>query len=97
MAQKRRLIPFYTRLDKDSDKMKPLTHDIQIRNLRISSWLIRTEAEKPLSYQLLISNVRELAPAVDALHKLQADAAETSFHKRFAQAVDIVNACHGET
>jgi tRNA-dihydrouridine synthase B len=43
-------------------------------NSRISPYLIRTGLEKPLSYQLLVSTDREIAPAIDALHKLQADA-----------------------
>ena len=43
-------------------------------NPGISPCLIRTFLEKPLSYQLLISTNREVAPAIDALHKLQADA-----------------------
>jgi tRNA-dihydrouridine synthase B len=43
-------------------------------NSRISPYLIRTVIEKPLSYQLLVSKDREIAPAIDALHKLQADA-----------------------
>lgn len=43
-------------------------------NSRISPYLIRTVLEKPLSYQLLVSSYREVAPAIDALHKLQADA-----------------------
>ena len=41
---------------------------------RFSPYLIRTPAEKPLSYQLLISAVREMAPAIDVLHRVQADA-----------------------
>jgi nifR3 family TIM-barrel protein len=43
-------------------------------NSRISPYLIRTVLEKPLSYQLLVSADGEIAPALDALHKLQADA-----------------------
>ncbi len=43
-------------------------------NPRISPFLIRTVIEKPLSYQLLISTNSELAPAIEALHKFQADA-----------------------
>ncbi len=43
-------------------------------NPRLSPWLIRTEAEKPLSYQLLLSSVGELPLAINALHKLNADA-----------------------
>ena len=43
-------------------------------NPSISPCLIRTVLEKPLSYQLLISTDRDIVPAIDALHKLQADA-----------------------
>jgi tRNA-dihydrouridine synthase B len=43
-------------------------------NPRISPCLIRTAAEKPLSYQLLISSVSHMAPAIDALHGMRADA-----------------------
>jgi tRNA-dihydrouridine synthase B len=43
-------------------------------NPDISPYLIRTAPEKPLSYQLLISSVEEMAPAIKALHKFGADA-----------------------
>jgi tRNA-dihydrouridine synthase B len=43
---------------------------------RVSPYLIRTAAEKPLSYQLLISTVEELAPAIDVLHGLNANATD---------------------
>lgn len=43
-------------------------------NPGISPFLIRTVIEKPLSYQLLVSTNRELSPAIDAIHKFQADA-----------------------
>ena len=43
-------------------------------NPRISPCLIRTVLEKPLSYQLLIATDRDVVPAIDVLHKLQADA-----------------------
>jgi len=42
-------------------------------NPRVSPCLIRTVLENPLSYQLLISTDREIAPAIDVLHKLKAD------------------------
>jgi tRNA-dihydrouridine synthase B len=45
-------------------------------NPRISPCLIRTAAEKPLSYQLLISSVSHMAPAIEVLHRLQADAVD---------------------
>jgi nifR3 family TIM-barrel protein len=41
---------------------------------RFSPYLIRTVLEKPLSYQLLSSTAGEMAPAIEALHKLYADA-----------------------
>lgn len=43
-------------------------------NPRISPYLIRTASEKPLSYQLLTNGAKELAPAIDALHAMKADA-----------------------
>lgn len=45
-------------------------------NPGISPYLIRTVLEKPLSYQLLIATAGELAPALDVLHKLKADAVD---------------------
>ena len=42
-------------------------------NATISPFLIRTALENPLSYQLLIAAVRDMAPAINALHKLGAD------------------------
>jgi tRNA-dihydrouridine synthase B len=45
-------------------------------NSRISPYLVRTASEKPLSYQLLVCTDREIGPAIDALHKLQADAVD---------------------
>jgi tRNA-dihydrouridine synthase B len=45
-------------------------------NPGISPYLIRTASEKPLSYQLLIATAGELAPAIDVLHKLKADAVD---------------------
>src|ERR1035437_10308239 len=38
----------------------------------ISPCLIRTVLEKPLSYQLLIASVKDMAPSIDILHKLKA-------------------------
>ncbi len=45
-------------------------------NPRISPYLIRSERESPLSYQLLTSNDREIGRAIDALHKFKADAVD---------------------
>jgi tRNA-dihydrouridine synthase B len=45
-------------------------------NPGISPYLIRTVSEKPLSYQLLIASAGELAPAIDVLHELKADAVD---------------------
>ncbi|MBA4371834.1 MAG: dihydrouridine synthase [Thermodesulfovibrio sp.] len=45
-------------------------------NPRISPYLIRTEKENPLSYQLLTSNCQEIGRAVDALHAFKADAVD---------------------
>jgi nifR3 family TIM-barrel protein len=41
---------------------------------RFSPYIIRTDSAIPLSYQLLISTNEEVAPAIDVLHKLKADA-----------------------
>jgi tRNA-dihydrouridine synthase B len=45
-------------------------------NPRVSPYLVRTVLERPLSYQLLVSSDREIAPAMNALHRLQADAVD---------------------
>ena len=41
---------------------------------RFSPYLIRTSLERPISYQLLTSTADEVAPAIEALHELKADA-----------------------
>ncbi len=43
---------------------------------RVSPYLIRTEMESPLSYQLLTSTDNEIGRAMDALHALKADAVD---------------------
>ena len=45
-------------------------------NAGSSPYLIRTVSEKPLSYQLLTSRPEELAPALEKLHRLKADAVD---------------------
>jgi tRNA-dihydrouridine synthase B len=45
-------------------------------NPRISPYLIRTERERPLSYQLLTSTDQEIGRAIDALHAFKADAVD---------------------
>ncbi len=45
-------------------------------NPTISPYLIRTVSERPLSYQLMISEVKDMAPALNAVHKLGADAVD---------------------
>lgn len=47
---------------------------VPTENPDVSPFLIRTPIESPLSYQLLISCVSEVARAVDAVHNLNADA-----------------------
>jgi tRNA-dihydrouridine synthase B len=49
---------------------------LPVENPGVSPYLIRTVSEKPLSYQLLIASAGELAPALDVLHKLKADAVD---------------------
>jgi nifR3 family TIM-barrel protein len=43
-------------------------------NPAVSPWLLRAPSERPLSHQLLTSASDEIAPAIDALHRLGADA-----------------------
>jgi tRNA-dihydrouridine synthase B len=49
---------------------------VPVENPGVSPWLIRTDAERPLSYQLLVASPEELGPAIDALHKVKADAVD---------------------
>ncbi|RJQ16428.1 MAG: tRNA-dihydrouridine synthase family protein [Nitrospiraceae bacterium] len=49
---------------------------LPVENPRISPYLIRTERESPLSYQLLTSNYEQIGRAIDALHALKADAVD---------------------
>ncbi len=49
---------------------------LPVENERFSPFLIRTSEEKPLSYQLLVKGPAEVAPALDALHHLDADAVD---------------------
>ena len=43
-------------------------------NARISPFLVSTEQEHPISYQLLVAEKSHLAPAIDRVHQLGADA-----------------------
>ncbi len=45
-------------------------------NRLASPYLVRTALERPLSYQLLTAKVKEIGPAIDVLHSLQADAVD---------------------
>ena len=45
-------------------------------NPRISPYLLRTDRESPLSYQLLTSTDKEIGRAIDALHAFKADAVD---------------------
>jgi tRNA-dihydrouridine synthase B len=45
-------------------------------NPRISPYLIRTERERPVSYQLLTSTHTEIGRAIESLHKIKADAVD---------------------
>lgn len=46
---------------------------LPVESPRVSPYLIRSASERPLSYQLLVSSDREVSPAIEALHKLNAD------------------------
>lgn len=43
-------------------------------NQNISPYLLRTAIERPLSYQLFLTHVKDVVPAIDALHRFEADA-----------------------
>lgn len=45
-------------------------------NPRVSPCLIRAETERPLSYQLMTSTCKEIAPAIEKLHAFGADAVD---------------------
>lgn len=49
---------------------------LPVENEQLSPFLVRTEREFPLSYQLLVTDVAEVAPAVEALHRFHADAVD---------------------
>ena len=49
---------------------------LPVENEHVSPFLLRTEEEKPLSYQLLVRDAAEVAPALQALHRLHADAVD---------------------
>jgi nifR3 family TIM-barrel protein len=61
---------------------------------RVSPYLVRTPSEKPLSYQLLFAAAGELAPAIEALHRLKADAIDLNMGCP-APAVDKIGAGAG--
>ncbi len=52
---------------------------LPVENNKISPYLITTEAEHPLSYQLLITDVQEVIPAIEALHRFAADFIDINF------------------
>ncbi|MGV1099784.1 tRNA dihydrouridine synthase [Thiovibrio sp. JS02] len=47
---------------------------LPMENAALSPYLVRTEAERPLSYQLLVFREADVAPAIARLHALGADA-----------------------
>ncbi len=49
---------------------------LPVENQRISPFLVRSEREKPLSYQLLVTDIQQIAPAMDALHRFRADSVD---------------------
>ncbi len=46
---------------------------LPVESPRVSPYLVRTAREAPLAYQLLVTDTREIAPAITALHRLSAD------------------------
>lgn len=49
---------------------------LPVENQTVSPYLVKTDGERPLSYQLLLTEVNEVAPAVSALHRFSADAVD---------------------
>jgi tRNA-dihydrouridine synthase len=49
---------------------------LPMENATLSPYLVRTDREKPLSYQLLVTGAADVEPAVAALHRLGADAVD---------------------
>ena len=47
---------------------------LPVENPRVSPYLVRTPKESPLAYQLLITDIKQIKPAIAALHRLSADA-----------------------
>ena len=47
---------------------------LPMENQFISPYLIKIEQERPLSYQLFVTRVEEVGPAIDTLHRFGADA-----------------------
>ena len=45
-------------------------------NAMVSPYLVRTTAERPLSYQLLVTDSGDVPPAIEALHRFGADAVD---------------------
>ncbi len=52
---------------------------LPVENEHSSPFLVRTPAERPLSYQLLLTSAEEVEPAVEALHRFGADAVDLNF------------------
>lgn len=52
---------------------------LPVENSKISPYLIRTEQETPLSYQLLVTDAKEIGPALDSLHRFSADFVDLNF------------------
>jgi nifR3 family TIM-barrel protein len=49
---------------------------LPVENERVSPYLVRTRRESPLSYQLLVTDAAQVMPAIEALHRLGADAVD---------------------
>ena len=52
---------------------------LPVESAQASPFLVRTAAERPLSYQLLLTSGEEVEPAVEALHRFGADAVDLNF------------------
>ncbi len=52
---------------------------LPVDNPDLSPYLIRTPGERPLSYQLLVTDPGEIPPAMDKIHRLGADGVDLNF------------------
>ena len=70
---------------------------LPMENAALSPYLVRAPQEIPLSYQLLVSRVEEVAPAIAKLHALQAEAIDLNLGCPAALVQTLVAAARKQT